>query len=292
MSALGAVGLMLLLAQPAMLLQPCAISRTWQRPLSSALSTAHHHLAVTVRPAITAVMQAEAEGAMDAEYAAEVTSAEPVSKAKAEPETEPETDPVAIEKQELKHQIADLERQLKSARGGLIEAQDSLKDAGEAGYMLLAADFERFRLRAKDEMGVQSGIGKLNTARQLLPFIETFSSLQGAEAESTEAAAIHSYYGGIYKQLMQLLEQWEVHCALPHTAAHHRKLHPQLLHLICRNRPARCGSVPTCRLALVRSLHSTRQWVRCMILDCTRRRQRSKESRRPAPYLSRLRVDG
>lgn len=155
-------------------------------------------------------MQAEAEGAMDAEYAAEVTSAEPVSKAKAEPETEPETDPVAIEKQELKHQIADLERQLKSARGGLIEAQDSLKDAGEAGYMLLAADFERFRLRAKDEMGVQSGIGKLNTARQLLPFIETFSSLQGAEAESTEAAAIHSYYGGIYKQLMQLLEQWEV----------------------------------------------------------------------------------
>ena len=153
MSALGAVGLMLLLAQPAMLLQPCAISRTWQRPLSSALSTAHHHLAVTVRPAITAVMQAEAAGAMDAEYAAEVTSAEPVSKAKAEPETEPETDPVAIEKQELKHQIADLERQLKSARGGLIEAQDSLKDAGEAGYMLLAADFERFRLRAKDEMG-------------------------------------------------------------------------------------------------------------------------------------------
>jgi len=192
--------MLLLLSQPAMLLQTCGA-----RPIRLLQHVASPATPIAARPLApsrgTVRMEADAETEASG-------SAEPEAAAEAVPE--PPLDPATVEKQELKDQIADLERQLKAARGGLIEAQESLKDAGEAGYMLLAADFERFRLRAKDELGLQANIGKLNTVRQLLPFIEEFEGLMLRPAESEETAAINQYYGGIYKQLSQQLEAWQV----------------------------------------------------------------------------------
>lgn len=117
------------------------------------------------------------------------------------------------EKKELKAAIADMEAKLKIARGEAASAQEAAKDAGENGYMLLAANFERFRLQAKDELGAQKGFGRLNTARSLLPFVEQFEVLQaerGDDDGEAGAGAIHKYYGGIWKQTQQLLESWKV----------------------------------------------------------------------------------
>jgi len=113
------------------------------------------------------------------------------------------------EKQQLKEKIAELEAKLKDARGQLIEQQEQAKDAGEAGYMLLAADFERYRLQARSELDLQEGVGRKAAIARLLPFVEEFERLQANEA-AAEANPIHKYYSGIYKQLNQLLEAWEV----------------------------------------------------------------------------------
>jgi len=112
------------------------------------------------------------------------------------------------EKAALRAAIADLEARLPNVRGDLVAAQDAAKDSGENGYMLLAANFERFRQQARSEIDSQKGYGRVAAVRALLPFAETFEALQvGADAD---AADIHKYYGGIYKQSQQLLESWKV----------------------------------------------------------------------------------
>lgn len=83
--------------------------------------------------------------------------------------------------------------------------------AGEGGYLLLAANFERFRQKARTELSSQDAIGRVQAVRGLLPFIEAFEPLQAAAVEAGEAEAkIHNFYSGVYKQLGTLLEQWEV----------------------------------------------------------------------------------
>ena len=123
-------------------------------------------------------------------------------------------DPKAAEKAEkaaLREAIAALEAKLPKARGELVEAQDAAKDAGENGYMLLAANFERFRQQARGELDSQKGYGRVAAVRSLLPFAEAFEGLQeGAAADGEDGAPIHKYYGGIYKQLQQLLDSWQV----------------------------------------------------------------------------------
>ena len=114
------------------------------------------------------------------------------------------------EKQELRDAIANLEAQLIKARGEASAAQEQAKGAGEGGYLLLAADFERFRLKAKDELSTQKGFGKVAAVRSLLPFTETFEALQAERDGDEGESAIHKYYGGIWKQYQQLLESWKV----------------------------------------------------------------------------------
>ena len=115
------------------------------------------------------------------------------------------------EKKALRDAIAALEAKLPAARGTLNAAEAEKKDAGENGYMLLAANFERYRQQAQSEMAMQKGFGQQNTLRKLLPFIETFEHLQGSAAEGDDdGTAIHSYYGGIYRQTLKLLEDWQV----------------------------------------------------------------------------------
>jgi molecular chaperone GrpE (heat shock protein) len=68
-----------------------------------------------------------------------------------------------------------------------------------------------FRQQARGELDSQKGYGRIAAVRTMLPFAETFESLQeGAEADGEEGAAIHKFYGGIYKQTQQLLETWQV----------------------------------------------------------------------------------
>jgi molecular chaperone GrpE (heat shock protein) len=113
------------------------------------------------------------------------------------------------EKKELRDKINALEKQMPKARGDLAAAQDSVKDAGENGYMLLAANFERFRQQARGELKAQQGYGRVAAVRELLPFIETFEALQ-AEGEAEAENPIHKFYGGIYKQAQQLMGEWGV----------------------------------------------------------------------------------
>lgn len=110
------------------------------------------------------------------------------------------------EKDALRAQIDELEKKLTSARGDFVAAQDEAKDAGENGYLLLAANFERERQRARTELDGQAGYGRLEAMRPLLPFVEQFAALQ-AEADGADggAAEVHKYYSGIHKQLTQAM---------------------------------------------------------------------------------------
>jgi molecular chaperone GrpE (heat shock protein) len=133
------------------------------------------------------------------------------------------------EKKALRAAIAELEAQLPAKRGELQAAQELRKDAGENGYMLLAANFERFRQQAVEEMKVQKSYGRVNTLRELLPFIESFEALQGPATEDDAGSAIHKYYGGIYKQAQKLIDDWQ---ATPFEAAvgesYNWRLHEQV----------------------------------------------------------------
>jgi len=141
---------------------------------------------------------AEAEGSEEP-IAAEEVPADAKAAAKAE-------------KKELRDAIANLEALLPKKRGEALAAEEAAKDAGENGYMLLAANFERYRQQCATEMKSMKSIGRVNTLRSLVPFIETFESLQlssNGEADD-DVAKIHAYYGGIYKQLEKLLADWQV----------------------------------------------------------------------------------
>ena len=51
---------------------------------------------------------------------------------------------------------------------------------------------------------------------KLLPFIDEFDFLQAQAADAGEGEAIHKYYGGIHKQLTELLQKMDV---VPYYAA-------------------------------------------------------------------------
>jgi len=120
------------------------------------------------------------------------------------------------EKKALLAAIADLEARMTAKRGDLLVAEERIKDAGENGYMLLAANFERSRQQATSEMKMQKTYGRVDTLRSLLPFFESFDSLLGGAVEGDDGSAIHKYFGGIYKQSEKQLGQWQ---AAPFVAA-------------------------------------------------------------------------
>lgn len=116
---------------------------------------------------------------------------------------------VPDEREQLQAAIAAVEAKLPAARGKLNAAQEKMKDSGENGYMLLAADFQRFREWSEGELGVQKDNGRANTLRGLLPFVEAFEQLQSGE-NGDEGAAIDGIYAGVYKQTQALLTEWKV----------------------------------------------------------------------------------
>ena len=110
------------------------------------------------------------------------------------------------EKKALRDQISALEKTLVDARGTLLAEQESVKDAGEGGYLLLAANFERFRQKARAELSNQEAVGRVKAAGSLMTFVDEFEALQAEAATAAEPEAkIHSFYGGIHKQLRTLL---------------------------------------------------------------------------------------
>ena len=96
------------------------------------------------------------------------------------------------------------------ARGALLAEQATAKDAGEAGYLLLAANFERFRQKSRAELSSQDQVGRVKAVRSLLPFIDAFEPLQASVDEAAPEAKIHSFYSGVYKQFNTLLDSCEV----------------------------------------------------------------------------------
>ena len=158
-----ALGLSLL--EPAELVVASAL-----RPLTLSLARAHrlHHAQrFPQRQLLASEQPADAE--------------EPAAAADAE-EAPAEKSAVQLEREALQAEIAQLESQLFTARGDLVQAQDDLKDAGEAGYMLTAADFERYRLQCRSELESQAGYGRSNGMRPLLGFVQQFEQLQQIEA--------------------------------------------------------------------------------------------------------------
>ena len=205
--ALGVIFLVLCLHVPTAVLLTVpaqhALLRAPASPLVTRLAAPPLLCAAEEEPPAVAE-PAEAEEAEEAEEAAVEEAAEdPKAAAKAA---------LKAEKAALRDAIADIEARLPKARGELVSALDAAKDAGENGYMLLAANFERFRQQAKTELGTQKGYGKIATVRALLPFAEAFEVLQAddAAADGEEGAAIHKYYGGIYNQTQQLLDSWQL----------------------------------------------------------------------------------
>jgi len=120
------------------------------------------------------------------------------------------------EKKALRDQISALEKTLVDARGTLLAEQDSVKDAGEGGYLLLAANFERFRQKARTEISSQEAVGRNKAAGSLMTFVDEFEALQAEAAGVSEPEAkIHSFYGGIHKQLLTMLESWQLAAVEP-----------------------------------------------------------------------------
>jgi len=118
---------------------------------------------------------------------------------------------VKAEKEALRNEIAELEQALKIARGELIDKQDAVKDAGENGYLIVAANFETFRQKARKELSGQAEFGKIAGMRPLLTFFDTFDELQaGAESASEGEAQIHKFYAGIHKQLQGVIAKLQV----------------------------------------------------------------------------------
>jgi len=210
---------------------PAALLLHISAPLPYAASSPVVQLRLRTPPLLCTGEEPAAEAAEPTEAAAD--PADPKAAAKAE-------------KAALREAIADLEARLPKARGDLVASQDAAKDSGENGYMLLAANFERFRQQARTELDSQKGYGRVAAVRALLPFAETFEALQlGAEADGEEAAAIHKYYGGIYKQSQQLLESWKV---VPYEAAPNdafdMQLHQTVERVVSDDVPA--GTVIAC----------------------------------------------
>lgn len=189
------------------LLQPhadaVALGALWAGPTCRAAAAPQllvHELARRRRcPALVMQESAENPAAPEEEVAA------------AAPAESDEKAALKAEKQKLRNTIANLEIQLKDARGELLAAQDAAMDAGEKGYLLLAANFERFRQQSRLELKSQAGYGSVNGLRPLLPFVEQFDALQAEGAD----APIHSFYSGIYKQLTSLLDELKVEAFEP-----------------------------------------------------------------------------
>lgn len=139
----------------------------------------------------------------------ESNAQEPLNKPSAETEAQPLSEKAAkkAEKEALRAQIELMEKTLTQKRGELAQARDDARDAGEAGYMLLAANFERARLASRTELQGQAGYGKMEGMRPLIPFIEEFAALQAESTGSDSGSdSVHSYYSGIHKQVLQLVE--------------------------------------------------------------------------------------
>lgn len=174
----------------ALLLQPCGLQ-----------------MATAVRASCAVRMAAEAGG--DGEMAGEGAAQMPAGKAAQAP-----LDAKAAkraEREAIRAEIDAMEKTLTQKRGALAQAMDDAKDAGEAGYMLLAANFERARQSARIELDGQTGFGMLEGMRPLVPFFEEFAALQ-AESAGGESGkdAVHRYYSGIHKQVVQLMEAQKV----------------------------------------------------------------------------------
>ena len=115
------------------------------------------------------------------------------------------------EKDTLKDEIARVEQTLVKARGTLAQKKDDLKSKGENGYMLLAADFERFRIESRGQLDQQKKYATMDALRPLLPAFETFANLQTeAETAGEDAGTVHKYYAGIYKQLLDQIQKDDV----------------------------------------------------------------------------------
>lgn len=176
----------------ALLLRPCGL------PMAPAMRA-------SCAPAVRMAADAGADGEMGAEGAAQVPAPEA---APAPPDAKAAK---RAERDALRAEIDAMEKTLTQKRGELAQARDDAKDAGEAGYMLLAANFERARQSARIELEGQAGYGKLEGMRPLLPFFEQFAALQSESSGGDGGRdAVHSYYSGIHKQVLQLMEAEKV----------------------------------------------------------------------------------
>merc|ERR1740124_418273 len=93
----------------------------------------------------------------------------------------------------------------------VLRARSESKDRLDTrGYLLLAANFERFRQKSRAELSSQDQVGRVKAVRGLLPFIDAFEPLQASMDEAAPEAKIHSFYAGVYKQFNTLCESWEV----------------------------------------------------------------------------------
>jgi len=166
------------------------------------------------------------DASADAETPAEAVEAEaPLS---------PKADKKA-EKEALRLQIEEIEKMLPSKRGELVRARDDVKDAGEGGYLLLAANFERARVAARSDLQGQAGYGKLEAMRPLLPFAERFAALQaGSDGSEVGSDAVHSWYRNIHNNLVALLEAEKV---VPFEALPGEK-YQWKRHLVAESRPS------------------------------------------------------
>ena len=122
--------------------------------------------------------------------------------------------------------------------------------AGEAGYLLLAANFERFRQKSRAELSSQDQVGRVKAVRGLLPFIDALEPLQASVDEAAPEAKVHSFYSGVYKQFNTLLDSWEVRIPpVPRRSSALRARAPHArttcAHRMCTRAPAAPPSPPT-----------------------------------------------
>eukprot|EP00752_Nemacystus_decipiens_P008554 g7641.t1 len=115
-----------------------------------------------------------------------------------EEEEEEEVDPMA----EVKQQIKDLEKELLAEENKLRDAQDSIQEKGQMGFLRMAAQVDNFRKTSGVGTGDYEADAKAAVLTAMLPAFEPFEAAKEALNLETETEQkFNNSYQALYRQL-------------------------------------------------------------------------------------------
>eukprot|EP00903_Cladosiphon_okamuranus_P016409 g15130.t1 len=140
----------------------------------------------------------EAAGDGETEVVVEGEEGEEGKEEEEEEEEEEEVDPMA----EVKQQIQDLEKELLAEENKLRDAQDSIQEKGQMGFLRMAAQVDNFRKTSGLGTGDYEADAKAAVLKAMLPAFEPFEAAKDAlKTETENEVKFNNSYQALYRQL-------------------------------------------------------------------------------------------